>query len=70
MGCFQVQRKRDVSKIIEFQVVPKVRNLIPSTWKGVIARQFVVIFVELMDMGIVLGSVGEPEGPVFQSDDA
>jgi hypothetical protein len=49
-------------------MVPKVRNLIPSTWKGVVAIQFVVIFIELMHMGIVPGSVGEPEGPMFQSD--
>jgi hypothetical protein len=68
MGSFRVQRKRDMSEIVESQMVPEVRNLIPSTWKGVIAIQFVVIFVELMYMGIVPGSVGEPEGPMFQSD--
>ena len=64
MGSLQVQRKRDVSKIVELQMVPKVRDLIPSTWKGVVAIQLIVVFIELVYMGIVVGSHREPESKV------
>lgn len=44
--------------------------MIPSTWKRVIAIQFVVVFLKFVYMGIVAGAVGEPEDPRLQSDNA